>query len=152
VLIVSTALDLPRTPKSARNMREDPGELVEWTSKLKRVTASIRAGQTPPGHEIDVLLEGGFGQLISLEAKLQRDSAHRSGSPSGGATAEHRESDATETLRSIEALRKALSELQTASAEAGEQRIGYGFVLPDDQGRSDVANSQSRSLDPRSTR
>lgn len=133
-------------------MSEDPGELVEWTSKLKRVTASITAGQTPPGHEIDGLLEGGFGQLISLEAKLQRDSAHRSGSPSGGATAEHRESDATETLRSIEALRKALSELQTASAEAGEQRIGYGFVLPDDQGRSDVANSQSRSLDPRSTR
>jgi hypothetical protein len=133
-------------------MSEDPGQLVERISKLKRVTASIRAGQAPPGHEIDGLLESGFGQLISLEAKLQRDAAHRSGSLSGGATAEHRESDATETLRSIEALRAALSELQTASGDAGDERVGYGFVLPDDRARSDAANSRPRSLDPRSTR
>lgn len=132
-------------------MSEDPGQRVERISKLKRVTASIRAGHAPPGHEIDGLLESGFGQLISLEAKLQRDSAHRPGSPPGGETGEHRESDATETLRSIEALREALSELQTASGDAGEQRVGYGFVLPDDRGRSDVADSQSRSLHPRST-
>jgi hypothetical protein len=151
VLILSTALDHPYAPAPVRDMSEDPGQLVEWISKLKRVTASIRAGQAPPGHEIDGLLESGFGQLISLEARLQRDSAHRSGL-AGRATAEDRESDATETLRSIEALREALSELQTASGDSGEQRAGYGFVLPDDRGRSDVANSRSRSLDPRSTR
>jgi hypothetical protein len=124
------------------------GQVGERIGRLKRVTASIRAGQASPGHEINGLLESGFGELIALEAKLQRDPAHRS----GGATAEHRESDATETLRSIEALREALSELQIASGDAGEERVGYGFVLPDDRGRSDVANSRPRSLDPRSTR
>jgi hypothetical protein len=133
-------------------MSEQPRQVVERIGKLKRLTASIRADQALPRHEIDRSLESGFGELIALEAKLQRDGAHRSGGLAGGATAEHRVPDRTEALRSIEDLREALSELQTASGDAAGQRVGYGFVLPHDGGRSDVANSRSPSLDPRSTR
>jgi hypothetical protein len=132
-------------------MSELPEHVAGRIGELKRVTASIRARQAPLGHEIDGLLESGFGELIALEAKLQRESARRSGSLSGGATTERGETNATETVRSIEALREALSELQTASGDAETQRVGYGFVLPD-RDRSDVARSRSRSLDPRSTR
>jgi hypothetical protein len=128
------------------------GQVGERIGRLKRVTASIRAGQASPGHEIDGLLESGFGELIALEAKLQRDSGASFGNLSDSAVAGHRELNADETLRSIEALREALSELQVASGDARTQRVGCGFVLPRERDRSDQASSPSRPSDPRSTR
>ena len=133
-------------------MSEFSGPVKQRIEQLRRVTVSITSGRAPPEHEIDGLLESGFGELIALEAKLQRDSGASFGNLSDSAVAGHRELNADETLRSIEALREALSELQVASGDARTQRVGCGFVLPRERDRSDQASSPSRPSDPRSTR
>lgn len=91
----------------------------EYIEVLNQMSVSVRAGRPQDPIAFAEAQERAFGLLMAMEARLGR--AQRTG---GDPTR------ARELMDSIEALRDALNELRSISGEAGQSRIGYGFVLP----------------------
>jgi hypothetical protein len=94
------------------------------------ISMRIRAGEPADPHEVECVLEVGFGALIALEAELSRAQASARVNPEAhGAVI-------GELKTQINVLHDALTQLRTLSVPPGEARIGYGFVLPGQHGRA----------------
>jgi hypothetical protein len=91
----------------------------EYIEVLNQMSVSVRAGLSQDPIAFAEAQERAFGLLMSMEANLGR--AQRDGD---------NPARARELMDSIAALRGALNELRSVSGEAGQSRIGYGFVLP----------------------
>jgi hypothetical protein len=95
---------------------------LDIVGEITRLAARMRAGEVPPGLELEHVLERGFGSLIHLEAQLQK--AKRA----AGDAASMAQADALQ--HQIDILRDALIDVQALSTTEGPPRNGYGFVLP----------------------
>jgi hypothetical protein len=99
-------------------------QLQADVQSLDLMSRRLREGDPPSQGEIEDTLERGFGNLMQLEAELQRRRA-ASAAPQRGAAA-----DLEDLEEAIAVLREALTVLRTLSSPPGPPRIGYGFVLP----------------------
>jgi TolA-binding protein len=87
---------------------------------------AARCGRAAPPARLEVerALEGGFGRLVALEARLQRVQAAEN------EPAAERESQIASLTDQIEALREALAELQRRVPADPQSYLAPGFVLP----------------------
>jgi hypothetical protein len=97
---------------------------IHEVDPLHHLSVRIRAGNAPSSMEIEHALEVGFGRLMGLEADLARARKLPAAQPETASAVD-------DVLHQIEVLRDALVELRTLSSPPGPPRIGYGFVLPD---------------------
>jgi hypothetical protein len=93
-------------------------------SELDSMSRELRGGRRVAQRHMEEALERGFGELMQLEAELQRRQRSRPPSePQEGP-------DLVALRRAISELQEALNQLRTLSSPAEAPRIGYGFVLP----------------------